>query len=314
MKALKLLWIVAALAMTVSCSEDKLDSNSIFEEEQVTSEKFDNWLYDNYVKTYNIDFKWQYIDSESNITYNLIPAKINSSIAMSMLMKYVWLDAFYEVAGSDFLRKYAPRLMIAIGSAAYDSQSTIVLGTAEGGLKVTLYNVNIIDPNETPFIDVDSPFSSPSSKDLNHWFFHTMHHEFTHILQQTKDYDPDFNLVTAATYRHTDWVNLKDADAPKTGFVTGYASDQPNEDFAEVLASYVTKSPEGWQKLLDAGVVTTSDGKRDTTGRDLILKKLDFVRVYMQASWGINLDHLRDVVVRRSREASMIPLVLPDNY
>ena len=32
----------------------------------------------------------------------------------------------------------SPRVMQLVGSAAYDSQSSIVMGTAEGGLKVTL--------------------------------------------------------------------------------------------------------------------------------------------------------------------------------
>lgn len=43
------------------------------------------------------------------------------------------------------MKTYSPRVMQLVGSAAYDSQSSIVMGTAEGGLKVTLYNVNIID-------------------------------------------------------------------------------------------------------------------------------------------------------------------------
>ena len=63
---------------------------------------------------------------------------------------------------------------------------------------VTLYNVNVIDI-EHPYIDIDSPFPDKSSNttDLNYWFFQTMHHEFTHILQQKKNYDTDFNLISA---------------------------------------------------------------------------------------------------------------------
>lgn len=50
----------------------------------------------------------------------------------------------------------------------------MVLGTAEGGMKITLYNVNDINPDK---IDINL---------LNEYYFQTMHHEFAHILHQTK--------------------------------------------------------------------------------------------------------------------------------
>lgn len=50
----------------------------------------------------------------------------------------------------------------------------MVLGTAEGGMKITLYNVNDINPDQ---IDINL---------LNDYYFQTMHHEFAHILHQTK--------------------------------------------------------------------------------------------------------------------------------
>lgn len=52
-----------------------------------------------------------------------------------------------------------------IGSPAYDN-GKITLGTAEGGLKVTLYNINALNPNS---VDVEM---------MNRWYFSTMHHEF----------------------------------------------------------------------------------------------------------------------------------------
>ena len=60
----------------------------------------------------------------------------------------------------------------------------MVLGTAEGGMKITLYNVNDINPDK---IDINL---------LNEYYFQTMHHEFAHILHQTKNYDPAFDRIT----------------------------------------------------------------------------------------------------------------------
>lgn len=72
------------------------------------------------------------------------------------MVKHIWLDAYKEVMGDQFMKTYSPRVMQLVGSAAYDSQSSIVMGTAEGGLKVTLYNVNIIDI-DNPIIDPETP-------------------------------------------------------------------------------------------------------------------------------------------------------------
>ena len=61
-----------------------------------------------------------------------------------------------------------------IGSAAYNSgDGTMVLGTAEGGLVITLYMVNRL---------TDATLRDYAT--LNEYYFHTMHHEFTHILNQ----------------------------------------------------------------------------------------------------------------------------------
>ncbi|MDR0938769.1 MAG: putative zinc-binding metallopeptidase [Mediterranea sp.] len=298
-------WLLALFSLIVlyACGEDKLDSNSIFKNDESTAPTaLDRWLVPNYLLNYNIDFKYKYDNREADITYNLVPAEYDKAVALAILMKHVWLDAYVEVAGVEFLRTYCPRIMQLIGSAAYNAQGSEVLGTAEGGLKITLYKVNIIDINN-PIVDVDSPFPNTASNDMNYWFFHTMHHEFAHILQQTKDYDPDFDLISAGNYRSSDWVNLDDPEAPQYGFVSGYASGQASEDMVEVISIYVTHTEEAWQKLLAAGVVNGDD-----SGKQTILRKLAYVREYLSTSWSIDIDRLRDVVIRRSREASALDL------
>lgn len=87
----------------------------------------------------------------------------------------MWLEAYDEATGNpNFLRQYIPKTIHFIGSPAYEDNGTMVLGTAEGGMKITLYNVNDINPDQ---IDINL---------LNDYYFQTMHHEFAHILHQTK--------------------------------------------------------------------------------------------------------------------------------
>lgn len=302
MKIIRLILTLTIAACMGACSEDSLDSQSIFNTKPSEKNEFDNWLTKNYVTPYNIAFNYKYDDKESNNDYNLAPAEYDKAIALALMMKHIWMDTYAELAGEDFVKSYCPRVMQLIGSPAYNSKGEVVQGTAEGGLKITLYNVNIIDIDD-PLIDVESPFWDPENpateKDLNNWFFHTMHHEFGHILQQKKNYPTDFNLISVADYKAGDWVNVAGEDAPSLGFVSKYASMEANEDFVEVLSAYITHSPEGWQRILNLA---------NDSGKEKILAKLEIVRDYMKGSWQIDIDKLRDIFLRRATEVHSLDL------
>ena len=258
---------VAAL-MLAACSEDALDSTSIFDKgSQTPKTEFDAWLQKNYVEPYNIDFKYRFEYKESDVSKNLAPADYDKAIALAKLTKYLWIESYEELMGRDFIRTYAPKVMNLIGSVAYDSNGGVVLGTAEGGMKIVLYNVNSLNPAK---LDMDF---------LNEWFFNTMHHEFAHILHQTKNYPTDFNEISKADYQSSSWVNLTDEEALAMGFVNNYASSETQEDFVQTIAFYITKSDEEWEELLDKSIVEVTDENGDPvyeidskTGEPVIVK------------------------------------------
>lgn len=322
MKYIKIFILMLSVTLLAACSDDSLDSKSVFDSDNETAQNaFDKWLQTNYVDTYNIRFNYRYSDKETNNYYNLAPADLTKSKALAIMLKHIWLDAYTEVLGEQFMKTYSPRVVQLVGSAAYDSQSSIVMGTAEGGLKVTLYNVNIIDP-ANPVIDADQPFvdKTQGTTDLNYWFFHTMNHEFCHILTQKKNYSTDFQTISAGKYQTEGWVNVKDEEAPASGFVSGYATKEYNEDFAEIFAQYVTHSEAAWQKILAAGiknktdedgnVLLGADGKPelDTSGREAIIEKFNILKEYFSNSWGLDITKLRDVILRRSEEVKTMDL------
>lgn len=270
-----------------ACNEDKLDSHSIFNTESPERNAFDTWLLLNYIVPYNIQFNYKYIDKESDNTYNLIPAEYDKCVAMAKLTKYLWIDSYNELLGETFIKTYCPRMIQLIGSKAYNSQGSVVLGTAEGGLKITLYNVNELDVNN-PNIDF-----------LNTWFFKTMHHEFAHILHQTKNYSTDFNLIST-DYQGPSWLNLESDEIANTmGFITRYASFSPDEDFVEIISNYITHDADYWENVLNNG---------GALGKIKLQKKFDIVRKYLKDSWGIDIDKLRDIVQRRSGSLSEVDL------
>ena len=295
------LLLMAATTFT-GCSEDDLNPNSIFTETAAEKNDFDNWLLENYVKPYNISFQYRYSDKETEQAYNVIPADFEKSKAIAKLVKYLWLDVYGELMNGDltFIKTYTPRVIQLIGSYQYNTQGSIVMGSADQGMKVMLYGVNDIDL-DIPYANVDDPYRSKAERplDLNANYFHTMHHEFCHVLTQTKDYPKDFQTISAGKYHSTDWINVADKTAAKEGFVTGYASGEYNEDFAETFACYVTLTNDGWQKILDAA---------GEEGAATINQKLDAVREYFQATWNIDIDKLRDIIVRRSVEVENLDL------
>ena len=260
--------------------------------------EFDHWLYFSYLKPYNLDFRYKMQDVGSDVDYNLVPARLQQSDTLAHLAKYLWFDVYNDVVGEDFLKEYDPRMMHLIGSPAINAaQGTIVLGTAEGGIKVTLYYVNNLNPRNIPL--------------LNEYYFKTMHHEFAHILHQTRSYPQDFAAISPGDYDPSGWQTVPDSTANRTGFVTSYAMSEVREDFVETIANYIVKSDEEWNNMLETasrGIVRDS-----TTGRDVILQKWDMCNEWLADRWDIDLDELRNEV--QTRQANMdLQKVMDDEY
>lgn len=294
----KIFYIFTSLllaASVCSCSEDKLSDTSIVKPSINAENDFDKWLKNNYLNPYNIDFKYKFEDIESDMTHELVPAKQLHSQIIAKLIKHLWIDAYTEVTNVHFMRYHAPRVMMTVGSAAWNTDGTWTLGTAEGGLKITLYMTNWIDKYMTIDYDADGNPVSLVIKDLdtiNHYFLHVIHHEFGHILNQKKKFSTDFNLITAESYS-AQWNSLTNKAARELGFVSPYASSAPGEDFVEILAFYLTLSDTDWKAILtEAG----------STGADLIIQKLLIVKSYMKESWDIDLGEMRSVLARRYSE------------
>ena len=290
MKKIYSLVLAAIVALSVtSCSNDDPKDDTIFPTTTTATDPFDKWLEANYTYPYNVDFKYKMEDVYSDMKYHLVPADSAKSAKLAIITKFLWFDAYAECVGPDFVKANVPRIIHLIGSPAYNSgQGTMVLGTAEGGLIVTLYMVNKL--TNQMLTDYDT---------MNEYYFHTMHHEFTHILNQKKPYSENFQHITESGYISGDWYRKNQRMANTQGFVTPYAMSEAREDFAEMLSVYVTTPPSGWQKIM------TTAGKK---GAPLIQAKLDIVRNYMKESWNLDIDQLRDIVIRRASELNSLNL------
>ena len=99
------LFVLAASLALVSCREEVLDPVSVITLDQRTQNDFDKWLDANYVTPYNILVKYRYESNESDLNYWTIPARLDCSIVMAHLVKYLCIDTYDEVGGVRFTQK-----------------------------------------------------------------------------------------------------------------------------------------------------------------------------------------------------------------
>ncbi len=198
----------------------------------------DTFLKKEFLEPYNVKFVYKFEDKSSDMNKNLTPAAYDKSVDLAVLAKYLWYDVYTELGGSDFLKIYSPRIINVTGSKNYNaSQGTEVLGDASSGVKINLYNVNNLDVTN---LDM-----------MNEYFFKTMHHEFSHILDQTVSHPTSFNVLSNG-YDAAGWSDAADSLKAGQGFVTPYASSATSEDWAESMANYITMDTLQWKQKLES--------------------------------------------------------------
>ena len=144
-KVYHILYVFAAALLVLSCKKEKpLDPVSVITMDSRELNDFDKWLEANYVKPYNILFKYRYEMNESDFSYYTIPADLDCSIMLAHIVKYLCIDTYDEVAGVRFTQKYFPKEFFLIGEWEYKNNNTFILGTAEGGKKILLSGVNYL--------------------------------------------------------------------------------------------------------------------------------------------------------------------------
>ncbi len=314
-----------------SCSrnEDLSDvsviSSNKDELEGVTNSKLDKYLEREFVKPYNINIQYRLNDVDTDLDYVVTPAKEEKAIQMINLIKFLCLEAYEEkCADKDFLKKYFPKKIILVGSGAYNDNYTVVLGTAVGGVQITLYKINDIDTTKP--------------EDLVRDYFNTIFHEFSHILHQKKKYTSDYEKISKGSYVRGQWttywqtkqVYRKDTLIDNTtpnyyppkrlsflkGFVSDYSSKEPNEDFVEVISHYITLSKEqlderinpkyyvnvGDDPLTEEIEYNWEKRRNNAEGVKKINQKIKIVKGYMKEMWNIDLDTLRKEVQKRLKK------------
>ena len=283
--------IIAALFALSSCDKDELSPISVIKVQTTEPNQFDKWLKETFLLPYNIEFKYRYEINETDMNFYTVPPTLDNAIIMAHLVKYLCVDTYDEVAGVDFTRGYFPKMFYLNGVWEYLNNGTYILGTAEGGKKIMLSGVNFIHEH------------LGNADDLNYYYIKTIHHEFTHIINQTTPYQTDFKLVTQNGYVADNWSSAPyNKEYLQNGYISAYAQHSDGEDFAEMMSIYITNPQSWWNEQIN------NAGK----GANAINAKLGLVKKYMEETWNIDMDKLREVVLRRQDEVASGKVDLTD--
>lgn len=289
--------LAAVVAGFTACSDDNLSSESVIKPSKTANTVFDKWLYKNFVVPYNIQIQWRYEDNESDMSYYDVPADSAQSVQLAHIVKYTCVEAYTEAAGIEFTRRFFPKLFSFLGEFEYENNGNIKLGTAEGGKKIRLLGVNYIDKYKT------------NRALLDEYYLKTIHHEFVHIVNQTKDYPREFGKVTPTGYVNDSWSSEKYGTGyEKRGFVSAYSQKEEREDFAEVVSTYIISTPAQWNAIIKKATLVDKNGDpiKDEHGKpapqpgvEALEKKLEICKRYYKETFNVDLDKVRDAVIER---------------
>lgn len=272
MKILKKIALFLSLILMISsCKKEEDLSQAIVDlgGEKWTPGQIDKYISDNFTTPYNIEVKYKWDRSEFNMTKDIVPIKEEMVIPVMDAVKKIWIDPYVDIAGETFIKSYSHKLFVLAGSAEWNANGTITLGTAEGGRKVVLFVLNQFDKANAPEIKR---------------MLKTIHHEYAHILNQNIMFSPDYARITPNDYTAT-WFNFTDAQAYPLGYITSYARAAPGEDFVEMVAVMLTNGKLGYEQTVRAQTAVAQ--------AQLKAKEAMVVNYYKQ-SWGIDFYRLRD--------------------
>lgn len=272
------LYLILLLTIALSCKKEAALNVDITKSNLDTYAKgtLDTWLETNFLNPYNMEILYRFDRYQVSIDKEVAPVLENNVQPIMEGVRDVFIKPYLEVTSKAFLLPILPKEIALLGSGEY-SDDQITLGTADAGRQINLYEVNGYD--RTNALSVMGTPERPAA-------FHTMHHEFAHILHQNIPVPPGYEEISSS-YVGSAWVGAGNstATAKSLGFITRYARNNKDEDFAEMIATLLV----GGQDQFDAYVNTATDATAITKLR----KKEQVVVDYYKGAHGIDFRKLQ---------------------
>ncbi|MEO6550317.1 MAG: substrate import-associated zinc metallohydrolase lipoprotein [Ferruginibacter sp.] len=288
MKTIKIIALAFSLAIVViSCKKEdplgSVDNIPGLGGDIWTPGVIDKWIVDTLTTPFNIavKYKWDQGELQADFNKNLVPPMEEKIIPMMGAIKKAWINPYVAEAGLLFFKNISPKFFILVGSPAYE-RGAVKLGTAEGGRKVVLYDVN-------DFRIKGMPGYVLSDTDNVKQVFHVIHHEYAHILDQNIKVPVEFSQSSASAYT-SDWLNVSADDARNEGFITQYAISSKDDDWAEMLSIMLVEGKDWFDNYVNSinYTGTTPNGTTAAVAKARLRQKEAVVISYFKQAWNID--------------------------
>lgn len=253
-----------------------------------TKGPIDNWIYDSLTVPFNINvkYKWDQSELQSDLDKTLVPPMEEKIIPAMSAIKKVWINTYLTEAGDLFFKKISPKFFVLVGSPAY-LRGAVKLGTAEGGRKVVLYDINSFRIKGMPGYSLDDTTNIKR-------VFATIQHEYAHILDQNIKVPLEFSASSARSYT-SDWLNLTPQETLYEGFVSQYAISGKADDWAEMVSLMLVEGKPWFDALVSSidYTGTTANGTTAEEAKARLRQKEASVVGYFKEVWNIDFYSLQ---------------------
>ena len=270
----------SALALLSACSGDDREDVPARTTE-VSNDPVDVYIRENFTDPYGVAVRYRFVDRYVNPTERVTPPRRELVQPALDFLTDFWVEPYLNVAGGEeYFRNTVPAEVVLIGSFIFNTDGTVVLGTADAGARITLTDINSIDIEDREWI----------LRQLG-----TIYHEYAHIMHQEFNLPPNFQQISPQGYTSAgSWFTLTEDEALRRGFVSPYGTSSFNEDFAEVVAFLLYEPDFFAQYINDETCADDEDCLARNEGRSLIRAKYNAILEHYQKNAEVDLLQVRD--------------------
>ncbi|WP_289659676.1 zinc-binding metallopeptidase [Flavobacterium panacagri] len=266
----KIAVFIGALALT-SCAQEDQPKESQLDYNQPLKTELDQWIDTNYLVPYNINAQYKWNQNTVDNTRFLFPPTLDKVKPALEIVQQIWLKSYATIGGADFVKKIAPREIVLVGGVNSNSNGTRTLGIAEGGQRITLFEVDNLNRKNRAIVAE---------------FIHTIQHEYIHILNQTKPFDEQaWGKITPSGYTAT-WHLETTPASRELGFITNYARSNVVEDFAETASIILISTKAEYAAILAS--ISSAKARADIQRKEAIVVQ------YFKDTFNMDFYALRD--------------------
>ena len=245
----------------------------------------DLYIQKQFTDAYGIAIRYKYDNNLVQPNQRVTPPKLSVVRPMLDFIEDFWINPYFDPTvdnGGVFFEEHVPAEIVMLGGLIYNSDGTVTLGLAEAGARITFTNVNAIDIKDDAWRDIQ----------LN-----TVYHEFAHTVHQLYKLPNAFESISPAGYTGPgSWFTLSDDAALQSGFVSPYATSNPNEDFAETVSHFLYLKEFNERFMVDEDSCIDLDCASRNAGRESIRSKVAAIKEHYLKVTGVDLEDLRTVI------------------